>query len=141
MKKASRILLLVGAIVSIFYVVVFGILSIVFGILGSDTAKQVVIDGLKDGSITTSIQGTPEEVAAALQAVFSALSIVFVLFMIASIACAVISFIARAKQNRPMYIVAIVFAVISGTVFGIPGGIFGIVALAQESKANAIENN
>ena len=141
MKKASRILLLVGAIVSIFYVVVFGILSIVFGIFGSDAAKQAIIDGLNDGSIKTSIQGTPEEIASALQAVFAALSVVFVLFMIASIACAVISFIARAKQNRPMYIVAIVFAVISGTLFGIPGGIFGIVALAQENKPSTIENN
>ena len=67
MRKASNIVLLVGAIVSYLLTALFIILSAIFFILGSPNNEQFIIDGLNNGTIQTSFNGTVEEKAAFIQ--------------------------------------------------------------------------
>lgn len=128
MRKASRILLLIGAIISIVLVVTFLILGIVFGVLGSPAAVDAVRAGIKDGSIV--VEGVTD-IETAIQvyqsSMLSAAATFFVLFAL-NIANAVLSFIARVKKTKALYILSIVFGGVSGSEVSLLGGIFGLVA-------------
>ena len=67
MRKASNIILLVGAIISIVTALIFLIMGIVFTLAGQLPTEEV-IKGLSDGTYTTTISGTPEEQALAIKA-------------------------------------------------------------------------
>lgn len=128
MRKASRITLLIGAIISIVLVVTFLILGIVFGVLGSPAAVDAIRAGIKDGSIV--VEGVTD-IETAIQvyqsSMLSSAAIFFVLFGL-NIANTVLSFIARVKQTKALYILSIVFGGVSGSELSLLGGIFGLVA-------------
>lgn len=128
MRKASRITLLIGAIISIVLVVTFLVLGIVFGVLGSPAAVDAVRAGIKDGSIV--VEGVTD-IETAIQvyqsSMLSAAATFFVLFAL-NIANAVLSFIARVKKTKALYILSIVFGGVSGSELSLLGGIFGLVA-------------
>jgi len=131
MRKASRILLLIGAIISIVLVVTFLILGIVFGVLGSPAMVDAIRAGIKDGSIV--VEGVTD-IETAIQvyqsSMLSSAATFFVLFGL-NIACAVLSFIARKKQTKALYILSIVFGGVSGSEVSLLGGIFGLIANAR----------
>ena len=78
MRKASEILLLISGILSIIAAFGYLVSMIVFFVLGSPSFTNIVIQGLEDGTIQTTIQGTPAEVAAFMQLTFMTLAIVFI---------------------------------------------------------------
>ncbi len=67
-------------------------------------------------------------------AVFVVLGIVFLILVVFCIANAVLSFIAREKQNKALYIINIVLGVASGVELNVVGAIFGLVTISRENQ-------
>lgn len=134
MRKASKILCLIGGILGIILAVVWLVLAIVYFINGAVAAA--IASGYVGGEIPKSIQEfltdfikqhpglTWEEITASL--VGSA--VLFVVMFLFSIPCAVISFIVRGKEKTglplPIVLVALSWA---GNVCSFVGGVLAIV--------------
>lgn len=130
MKIAKRILFLVSGILSIFASVTFAILSICFiAFSNNEEAMQELADKSTDGV-------TPEE----FQAVFLALGVMFVVFLIAAIINIILSFKGRNSDSKGVMIANIVFGAISGIVINIVAAIFGLIARNQGNSSPKIEN-
>ena len=99
MKKASDICLIIGGVLAILNAIGFLVASIIMFVFASPAFKQMVIEGLQNGSINSSIPGTPEEVATALQVVFLGLGCGFLPFFLFAVLSAVFSFIAPKKEQ------------------------------------------
>lgn len=133
MRVASRVLLLVGAIVSIVCALTFLILGIVFSVVGSAPVEEIA-KGIQEGTITTSATGTIQEQAEAVKLIFSVLGIVFIVFTVCCIPNTVLGFMGMKKRSNAFYVWNIVLGALSGTIITILGGIFGIIANGQEDK-------
>ena len=138
MRKASNIILLVGAIISIVTALIFLIMGIVFTLAGQLPTEEV-IKGLSDGTYTTTISGTPEEQALAIKAVSTGLGVFFLLATVFNIVNTVLAFVARSKKSTGLYVANIVFGVLSMTEVTIVGGIFGLVANSTEKNNPVVE--
>ena len=68
MKKAGKVLLIIGVIFSILCVIGFVAGGIVFSVFTNPEYKNAIVQGLQDGTITSSFPGTVEEQAANIQA-------------------------------------------------------------------------
>jgi len=138
MRKASKVLFLIGGIVTILAAIAF----IVLGILG------MVVGGL---ATSPNAPDFVKEIIAAIQKEYPAYSVqqiadllktvgaVFIVLFVFAIAAVVLSFICASKENRPLplLIVASVFAIGGGSVLSVLGGIFGIINWAQERHTQA----
>ena len=130
MRTASRILILIGAIFSIIMATTFVIVGLVF--LGIAADKASVLEGIKNGLITTSTPGTPEEQAAALQLTFQIIASVFLVIAFINICNTVISFVARKIQSNALYITCLILGLISFVEINSFGSIFGLIANKKE---------
>lgn len=130
MRTASRILILIGAIFSIIMATTFVIVGLVF--LGIAADKASLLEGIKNGSITTSTPGTPEEQAAALQLTFQIIASVFLVIAFINICNTVISFVARKIQSNALYITCLILGLISFVEINSFGSIFGLIANKKE---------
>ena len=129
MKTASKILLIVGASLSMICAVVFIILGLVFIFMGIDPQfKQDLIVGLQDGTVTTTFVGTTEEQAAYIQATFLGLAIGFLIWSATLVLGGTFSFISVAKKKTPLYILTIVFGFVSCIIINAVGAIFGLIS-------------
>ena len=128
MKKASDILMLISGVISILWAVGYLISAIVFFVLCSPQATEFIVNGLKDGTIHSTLPGTPEEIAAALQIVFLTIAVIMVVALAFAITCAVFSFTTKNSRSTIGYILVLVFGVLSGTFVGTVGGILGLVS-------------
>lgn len=138
MKKASKVLFLVGGIVTILAAIAFiilGIISLSAGVLATaadvpDFVKEIIAAIQKDYP-----SYTVQQIADLLKAVGA----VFIVLFVLAIAAVVLSFICSSKEHRPLplLIVATAFAVVGGSPLSILGGIFGIINWAQERKVQA----
>ena len=128
MRKASNIVLLVGAIVSYLLTALFIILSAIFFILGSPNNEQFIIDGLNNGTIQTSFNGTVEEKAAFIQLLSTSFGIAFVIVAILALLSGFMSLSARKKPTPTRLVLAIIFGAISGVTVPIIGAVFGFIA-------------
>ena len=128
MKKIGNILLIIAGVLTIIGSVGCLIGAIVLGVFSSPQFTQMIIDGLANGTIKSSIPGTPEQVAAQVQLVFLILAIVWAVEVLFAIGCAVVAFLANKKQTSGLYIANIVLGVLNGSIFSVVGGIFGLVA-------------
>ncbi len=123
MKKAGQILLLISGIftiISAIAVIIGGIVCLVFA---GPELRQVIIDGIKDGTITTTIPGTPEEVAAILQSTFLVVGISLLASVIVIVGCAVVAFLGVKFNSKGLYIANIVLGIVGGSIFSLIGGI------------------
>ena len=137
MRTASRTLLLVGAILSIVCILTFLIIGGVFSFVGSLSVEEIV-KGINDGSINSSFEGTVQEQAEAIKLTFTVLGVVFLVFGVCCIPNAVLGFMGMKKRVNAFYVCNIVFGALSGTVVTILGGIFGLVANAQEANQQVV---
>lgn len=130
MKRASKILITVSAFYSIFLTLVFLGIAITFFVLASPACADLIRQGLENGTIRSSFTGDTETVIAAIQLMLSAFGGVMIFVMACAIANTVISFIAMNKPIITTSMAAIlgVFGILSGTYFGLVGGILGAVA-------------
>jgi len=136
MKKASKVLFLIGGIVGILAAIAFlavGIVLLSVGVLATspdipDWAQKIINEIIAEnpGYTITQVANTLKVSGAVL-----------IVFFVVAVAAVVLSFICSSKEYRPLalLIVATAFAVAGGTVFSILGGIFGIINWAQERKA------
>ncbi len=127
MKKASDICLIIGGVLAILNAIGFLVASIIMFVFASPAFKQMVIEGLQNGSINSSIPGTPEEVATALQVVFLGLGCGFLPFFLFAVLSAVFSFIAPKKGTNVFYVLNIVFGVIGASIVNTVGGVIGLL--------------
>ena len=137
MRTASRTLLLVGAILSIVCILTFLILGGVFSFVGSLSVEEIV-KGINDGSINSSFEGTVQEQAEAIKLTFTVIGVVFIVLGVCCIPNAVLGFMGMKKRVNAFYVCNIVFGALSGTVVTILGGIFGLVANAQEANQQVV---
>ena len=136
MKKASKILFLIGGIVTILAAIAFlviGILGFAAGALATaadapDFVKEIIAEIQKD---------FPSYTIAQIADLLKTVGAIFIVLFVTAVASVVLSFICASKQYRPLplLIVAMVFAAAGGSPLSILGGIFGIINWAQERKA------
>ena len=141
MRKASKILFLVAAILSIAVAVTWLISGIVMVVIPNTAAFA---DGFAEAWNQSKHQGvTYDEAFAAAKATFIFLGVVF---FIATCCAAVNSFFSfkafnASKNGKPvkaLNILNIVFGVLSGVEVNIVGAIFAFVADGQEERRAAI---
>ena len=135
MKKVSNILLLIAGIYSIVCAATFLILGILFVVASSDACKEQIIEMLERGTLTTSYVGTPQEQAQFIQTVYSVLGITMLVVCVFQFINVFLSFAARKKETKPLYILNIVFGVLSMVEVNVVGAIFGLIALNQNTEA------
>lgn len=132
MKKASKILLIINGVLAILAAIGFLVTGIIFMYGATPEAREMILKLIDEGVITTSTTMTREELATFVQAMSSSLGIGFVISAVLNIPNAVLSFIAAGKEKKPLYIIVIVLSVLSSTLVGILGGIFGLISSSKE---------
>ena len=135
MKSASKVLIILGSIFSFIGVLVLLIFSIVFFVTSSNGGRDALVEGIKNGTITSSYTGTPEEVADAVQVMARILAMVFLSISLIYLIAPIISLIAMGSDSKTMHIVALVFSILGFDVILILGNIFSI-ATPEESYSN-----
>lgn len=127
MRKASKILFLVGGILSFVNAFAFLIVTVTFIIIGSPLLTQAFIDGLESGQIHSDIAGTPEEVARIIQMAFFFIGIGYLFPAIFAIVSGIVALKARKVKSRTIYILNIIFGFMGGVVVNSVGGIFALI--------------
>ena len=131
MKKASNILFLVGGILSFVWMAFEIIGGIIFAIFAGPDAKQVIIDGLNDGTITSSFEGTPEEVATLIQGMFIMFAVMMFIFAVFALVNGILALKAKKDPAKTNCIINIVFGFLSGVLVNTVGGILGLFCLPK----------
>ena len=132
MKKASKILLIINGVLAILAAIGFLVTGVIFMYGATPEAREMILKLIDEGAITTSTTMTREELATFVQTMSSSLGIGFVISAVLNIPNAVLSFIAAGKEKKPLYIIVIVLSVLSSTLVGILGGIFGLISSSKE---------
>lgn len=127
MRKIGNVLLILAGIFAILGCL--GALggSIALIVFSGPQFKQMIIDGLANGTIKSDLPGTPEEIATGVQAIFLGVGIFLAVEVLFTFGCAAVSFAAKAKQTSGLYIANIVLGVLTGSIFALVGGIFGLI--------------
>lgn len=142
MKKASQIILLIGGIAAIVAAVGMFIYAIFSAIIGG-----VAIMVLNGTFAAEDIPAWANEIIAkfqelypningweALAAFAMTLAILFFVFAILCIPAAILSFIARGKEKKGLYIACIILGIVSCTLIPAVGGVFGLIGSAQDPQ-------
>ena len=132
MRKVSQILLLVGGILAIVCAVSLLVTSIIL-FAGSPIAKQVLEPIFEQQGITD-----PEKITLAIQIASITMGVFFLIMALCGVPAAVVSFAARKKQSKGLLIACIILNWLSGSYFGIAGGIVGLIANSKESKQQKV---
>lgn len=132
MKKASKILLIINGVLAILAAIGFLVAGVIFMYGATPEAREMILKLIDEGVITTTTTMTREELATFVQTMASSLGIGFVISAVLNIPNAVLSFIAAGKEKKPLYIIVIVLSVLSSTLVGILGGIFGLISSSKE---------
>ena len=134
MKTASKILMLIGAIFSCVLPAFYLITSIILLAFADPRFKNDIIEGLKNENINSSFTGSYEQVAEAIQLMFLIIGILLLVVMMFCIANAVLAFIARNKENKALFILNIIFGILSGIYVNSVGAIFGLIVVSKNNK-------
>ena len=128
LKKASDILLTIGQVLSFVFAGLYLLCAIVFFVFGSPATKQLIVDGLNNGTITSDFQGDPETVAGYIQIIFIVIAIVFIFLVLFAVANGILIAITVKKgNNKVLYIINIVIGYMSGVTLNMIGAIFGLI--------------
>ena len=140
MKRVANILLLVGGIIGIVLAVTYFVTAIVYFILSSPVFAETLIEGLRNGTITTDFKGGDlAEAVVYVQAAFATVAIVFISLVPFTVASAIICFVGRKKQSMPLYIANIVFGVLGSTIVNTVAGVLGVIATAKERRDSLVQ--
>ena len=134
MRKASDILLIIGAVFCILGAIGCLIATIVLFVMASPEYTQYIIDAIKAGTVHSDIPGTPEEIAAIVQASLRIAAIACIFALLFQVAAAVLSFVAKAKATTGLYIASLVLGVLAGNVLTLLGSIFGLVGVNEQQQ-------
>ena len=129
LRKISEVFLIVGEVFSFVYMATFLIMSIVFFIAGSPLCTDLIVKGIEEGRINSSVGGgTPEEMATYVQLIFVLLAITFVIWAVLTLVNALIAIKARKTPSKSLYVANIVLGLLSCVEFNLVGGILGLIA-------------
>lgn len=140
MKKASKILFLVGGILGI----IIAVSCFFDGIVALVVSKQSYIDYLitfiKQYIAEAGVDEEHINELAKLFQIYLKVSGVSLFFMAAFAAVSsIVSFKARNNDSKKLFILNIVFGVISGVEVNLVGGILALIALKKQSNEENIE--
>ena len=133
MNKAKNIVLLVGAIIA--FVSIFGLLisSIIMFIFGSPLCFDIMVEGVKNGSVHVSgYDGTPEEIAKFAQMLLIIVGAVLLVLILPYIAGGIVGLIARKRESTALNVAVLVLGIISANYVLAAGGVIGLVKQEQE---------
>ena len=127
MKKAATILLLVGGIFA--FVAALGLIigGTVLAVFSSPNFTDLIVEALKEGTIHSSVPGTPEEVAAIVQATFLTVGIVLLVLSLLYIVSGVLAIIGRKAEKQGLTITNLVLAVLTCNLITLVGTILAVV--------------
>lgn len=140
MKSASRVLIIVGSVLCFIGVLALLITGFVLLGMSAEGNRAAIVDALKDGSMTSSYTGSPEEVAEKIQILFKALGIVFIIISVFYIVTPVISLIATGKDSKTLYIVGLIFSIVTVDLILILGNAFGLADSSTNTNTNTNTN-
>ena len=123
MKTASKILLIINSVISAIGAILYLIFAILFFALGA--SKDALVKYMSEHPDFKLPDGMSVDTALKY---FNYLAVVFLILMLISIAAVVICILANKKKNKGLYITVIVLSVLHGSILGLLGGIFGLVA-------------
>lgn len=134
MKKASKILFLIGGILMIIAAIAYlaiGIVGLAAGALATTSdvpewVQKMIIDIMADSHCTKEV---------AVQSILT-VGVLFVVEFVLAIPCAVLAFISSSKDRRPLplLIVATAFGVLAWNPLCMVGGVLGIVSWATVER-------
>lgn len=128
MRRLSKIFLKVNTILSYVFMGLFILAAVIFFVVGSPLISQHFEgEGAEAGKIAYTIGMMSGGVAFLVVAVMALLSGIF-------------SSRAREAQTKGALITAIVFSLLSGTEFGVAGGILGLVQNLKEQRRDRRNN-
>ena len=133
MRSASKIILIVGSIISIVVALIFFILGGVFAAAGAVPTEEIVAQ-IQQGTITTTLPGTVQEQAEAFKVMSTGLGVFFIVVAVFNVLNTIFGFVANAKKTTGLHVCNIVFGVLSLTEVNLVGGIFGLIANGQEKS-------
>ena len=139
MRKASDILLIIAIAFGAFSSVMMIFLTGASFYITSPAYTDLIIEGLKNGTITTTFVGTVEEQAHEIQRQFVTIAVVVLLFTLLLIARIVLGVFAKKRKSNKFYIATLVPSALSLDVLFILGSIFGLVANKQEKDEDVEE--
>ena len=137
MRKASRILLLVGSILAFVCAAAFLITSITSMVFMILTATGVFDQAFVEGSVRVNGQVDPEAAKAVILATTITLFVVFLVVAILELLAAIFALRARKVHERKAYIFAIVFTVIGEAYVALAGSIVGLICSNKERNRAA----
>lgn len=137
MRKASRILLLVGSILAFVCAAAFLITSITSMVFMILTASGVFDQAFVEGSVRVNGQVDPEAAKAVILATTITLFVVFLVVTILELLAAIFALRARKVHERKAYIFAIVFTVIGEAYVALAGSIVGLICSNKERNRAA----
>ena len=141
MKKASQILLLVGAILSFVwagYYFFYGVGLIVAGALGSAYGAEKLVEYLQKIGIDLSQYGIDLGTITIAMMVGIIVAGVFVmLWSGVAIASGVFGLLGRKKQTKTLYICNAVFSTLAGVIVNGVGGVMGMFTLPKREEIDA----
>ena len=139
MKKATQIVLLVAGIFAIIAAVGYFFASIVYfacgGFMVALDAGSINISDFPQWAIDLIDKFTAGREFDSLAALAAALFTTGAFLLVIAILCipaAILSFMARGKDTKGLYIACIVLGVLSGTLFPTAGGILGLIHQAVD---------
>ena len=134
MKKLSRTFLIVGGVLAIVGMFAFLIFGAAFMYVSQGTSNDFIKEQFVD--IWDRVRGTTDEEKVETIRMFARnIGIIVFCAAVLSIPTAIVCFTAAGKQTQGSFIAAIVFNVICGSVFGILGGVFGLIVNSKERNA------
>lgn len=135
-KKAGSILLLISGILAILGGAGLLIAGVVFFTMKDNPEiRNALIQGLDNGTITSTLPGTHAQQAEQIQTVmFPSMAISFIIAAILLVVSAVIYFVARKSMARTPVIVALVFSILSGGILPIIGSVLGLIGTDGSKK-------
>ena len=137
MRKASRILLLVGSILAFVCAAAFLITSITSMVFMILTATGVFDQAFVEGSVRVNGQVDPEAAKAVILATTITLFVVFLVVAVLELLAAIFALRARKVHERKAYIFAIVFTVIGEAYVALAGSIVGLICSNKERNRAA----
>ena len=128
MRNLSKTFLKVNAILSYVFMGLFIVGAVIFFIVGSPLVSQHFEgEGAEAGKIAYTVS-------------MMCSGVLFVFLAVMALLSAKFSNKAKNEQSKGTLIMAIVFSALSGTAFGIAGGIIGLVQNFREQRKDRINN-
>ena len=126
MRNLSKTFLRVNAVLSYVFAGLFALAAIIFFVVGSPLISDLIAEESREGAAAYAISMNVSG------GIFLALT-----------AMAILSGVFSGKassQEKNALIMAIVFSALSGTEFGVAGGIIGLIANAKQARQDRINN-